>query len=167
MGIRISHVDAFTDRRFAGNPAAVCVLTEPADERWMQNVAAEMNLSETAFVRRLGPDSKFSLRWFTPRVEVDLCGHATLATAHILWEEGHLPTDKAALFETRSGLLTAERTAHGISLDFPSEPVRQRAGRGHRARDRQRRDRFPDPVRRPQSLRSLGRARDRGTGPGR
>ncbi len=123
MGIRISQVDAFTDRRFAGNPAAVCVLTEPTDDRWMQNVAAEMNLSETAFARRLLTGSKFSLRWFTPRVEVDLCGHATLATAHILWEEGHLPADEAALFETRSGLLTAERTPHGIALDFPSEPV--------------------------------------------
>ncbi len=123
MGIRISLVDAFTDRRFAGNPAAVCVLTEPADDRWMQDVAAEMNLSETAFARRLGTDSKFSLRWFTPRVEVDLCGHATLATAHVLWEEGHLPASEPALFETRSGFLTAGRTPHGIALDFPGEPV--------------------------------------------
>jgi len=123
MGIRISQVDAFTDRRFAGNPAAVCVLAEPADDRWMQNVAAEMYLSETAFARRLGTGSKFSLRWFTPSVEVDLCGHATLATAHVLWEEGHLAANENAQFETRSGLLTAERTPHGISLDFPSEPV--------------------------------------------
>jgi PhzF family phenazine biosynthesis protein len=123
MGIRISQVDAFTDRRFSGNPAAVCVLTEPADDGWMQSVASEMNLSETAFARRLGTGSKFSLRWFTPRVEVDLCGHATLAAAHILWEDGHLPTSETALFETRSGLLTAERTPHGIALDFPSEPI--------------------------------------------
>ena len=123
MGIRISQVDAFTDRRFAGNPAAVCVLSEPADERWMQDVAAEMNLSETAFARRLAGGSKFSLRWFTPVSEVDLCGHATLATAHILWEEGHLPRGEPALFETRSGLLTAQPGPDGIELDFPAEPV--------------------------------------------
>jgi PhzF family phenazine biosynthesis protein len=123
MGMRISQVDAFTDRRFAGNPAAVCVLTEPADETWMQNVALEMNLSETAFARRLASGSKFNLRWFTPRKEVDLCGHATLATAHILWEDGHLPSDEPALFETRSGLLTARRGPDGIELDFPAEPV--------------------------------------------
>jgi PhzF family phenazine biosynthesis protein len=123
MGIRISQVDAFTDRHFGGNPAAVCVLTEPADDRWMQSVAAEMNLSETAFARRLGTGSTFSLRWFTPRVEVDLCGHATLATAHVLWDEGHLPSNVPAVFETRSGLLSAERAPQGIALDFPSEPV--------------------------------------------
>ncbi len=124
MGIKISQVDAFTDRRFAGNPAAVCVLSEPADDRWMQDVAAEMNLSETAFARRLDR-TKFSLRWFTPRSEVDLCGHATLATSHILWEEGHLRPDEPALFETRSGLLTARPGPAGIELDFPSEPVAQ------------------------------------------
>ncbi len=123
MGIRISQVDAFTDRRFAGNPAAVCVLSEPAGEQWMQDVAAEMNLSETAFAWRLGSGSKFSLRWFTPRVEVNLCGHATLATAHILWEEGHLDRIEPALFETRSGVLTAQATPQGIALDFPAEPV--------------------------------------------
>lgn len=123
MGIRISQVDAFTDRRFAGNPAAVCVLAEPAEERWMQDVAAEMNLSETAFALRLGTGPKFSLRWFTPRSEVELCGHATLATAHILWEEEHLSTSAPAFFETRSGLLTARRGPSGIELDFPAEPV--------------------------------------------
>jgi PhzF family phenazine biosynthesis protein len=126
MGIRISQVDAFTDRPFAGNPAAVCVLTEPVDETWMQNVAREMNLSETAYAQRLGPGPKFSLRWFTPKNEVDLCGHATLATAHILWEEGHLPVGEPALFETRSGLLMAKGGPDGIELDFPSEPVRER-----------------------------------------
>src|SRR5271170_1810352 len=125
MGICISQVDAFTNRRFAGNPAAVCVLSEPADEGWMQNVAREMNLSETAFARRLGPGSKFNLRWFTPTKEVDLCGHATLATAHILWEEGHLPAGEPAHFETRSGLLTAQRGPEGIELDFPSEAVHE------------------------------------------
>ncbi len=123
MPIRIRQVDAFTKRRFAGNPAAVCVLAEPADERWMQDVAAEMNLSETAFARRLEDGSRFNLRWFTPVSEVDLCGHATLATAHILWEDGHLPRGEPALFETRSGLLTARPGPEGIELDFPSEPV--------------------------------------------
>jgi PhzF family phenazine biosynthesis protein len=123
MPILIRQVDAFTTRPFAGNPAAVCVLSEPADERWMQNVAAEMNLSETAFARRLPDGTKFSLRWFTPVSEVDLCGHATLATAHILWEDGHLPHGEPALFETRSGLLTARPGRDGIELDFPSEPV--------------------------------------------
>jgi PhzF family phenazine biosynthesis protein len=125
MGIRISQVDAFTNRRFAGNPAAVCVLSEPAEESWMQDVAAEMNLSETAFARRLDHGPKYNLRWFTPRKEVDLCGHATLATAHILWEEGHVPAGEPALFETRSGLLTAQSGPDGIELDFPSEPVHE------------------------------------------
>jgi PhzF family phenazine biosynthesis protein len=123
MSLRITQVDAFTDRRFSGNPAAVCVLSEPTADRWMQDVAAEMNLSETAFARRLEAGSTFNLRWFTPNSEVDLCGHATLATAHVLWEEGHLPADRAARFETRSGLLTAVRGRDGIELDFPSEPV--------------------------------------------
>jgi PhzF family phenazine biosynthesis protein len=123
MSVRISQVDAFTDRKYAGNPAAVCILSEPADERWMQDVAAEMNYSETAFAQRLGTDSLFSLRWFTPKKEVDLCGHATLATAHVLWEEGYLPANQPARFETRSGLLTAKRGSQGIELDFPSAPV--------------------------------------------
>jgi PhzF family phenazine biosynthesis protein len=123
MGIRISQVDAFTDRRFAGNPAAVCVLSEPAEDRWMQDVAAEMNISETAFARKLGTSSTFSLRWFTPKSEVDLCGHATLATAHILWEEKHLPSGEPAQFETRSGLLSACQGPIGIELDFPAEPI--------------------------------------------
>jgi PhzF family phenazine biosynthesis protein len=123
MPIRISQVDSFTNRRFAGNPAAVCVLAEPANERWMQSVAAEMNLSETAFATRLPASAKFNLRWFTPLSEVDLCGHATLATAHILWEEGHLPQGEPALFETRSGLLTAKPGPDGIEMDFPSEPM--------------------------------------------
>jgi PhzF family phenazine biosynthesis protein len=125
MGIRITQVDAFTDRRFAGNPAAVCILADPAEDRWMQDVAAEMNLSETAFARRLGTSSKFSLRWFTPKSEVDLCGHATLATAHVLWEEEHLSADEPALFETRSGPLTARLGPSGIELDFPAEPIHE------------------------------------------
>lgn len=126
MAQRITQVDAFTDRRFAGNPAAVCVLPEPGEPRWMQDVAAEMNLSETAFVHRLDGESRFHLRWFTPNTEVDLCGHATLATAHVLWEEGHTPPDQSPRFETRSGTLTARRGRHGIELDFPREAVASR-----------------------------------------
>jgi predicted PhzF superfamily epimerase YddE/YHI9 len=106
MGIRIYQVDSFTIEPFKGNPAGVCILEEPADDAWMQHVAAEMNLSETAFVRRRA-DEEFDLRWFTPAVEVELCGHATLATAHILWETRILSTDEQARFHTASGLLPA------------------------------------------------------------
>lgn len=119
MGLRIFQVDAFTDKPFAGNPAAVCVLPEPRDARWMQNVAQEMNLSETAFLHR--QTDAYNLRWFTPAVEVDLCGHATLASAHVLWEAGYLKRDEPARFSTRSGLLTAERKGEWIELDFPAE----------------------------------------------
>ncbi len=123
MAQTITQVDAFTDRRFAGNPAAVCVLDEPADPRWMQDVAAEMNLSETAFAARGTDPATFGLRWFTPTSEVDLCGHATLATAHVLWEEGHIPAGAVPRFETRSGVLSARRGPDGIELDFPAEPL--------------------------------------------
>ena len=103
--IEIYQVDAFTDKPFAGNPAAVCLLKEAADAAWMQAVAAEMNLSETAF---LVPQADgYHLRWFTPAVEVDLCGHATLASAYVLWETGNLAADAEARFHTKSGLLTA------------------------------------------------------------
>ncbi len=116
--LRILQVDAFTDRPFAGNPAAVCPLPGPADPVWMQNVAREMNLSETAF---LHPEvDGYRMRWFTPTVEVDLCGHATLAAAHVLWEEGHLSRDRQARFQTRSGLLTADRRGDWIELDLPA-----------------------------------------------
>jgi PhzF family phenazine biosynthesis protein len=108
MGQMIVQVDAFADRPFLGNPAAVCVLGGPADPAWMQDLAREMNLSETAFLHREGP--AYRLRWFTPAVEVDLCGHATLASAHVLWEDGHLAPDEPARFETRSGPLTAGST---------------------------------------------------------
>ena len=120
MSIPIIHVDAFTDRPFTGNPAAVCILPEPRDERWMQQVAEEMNLSETAFLYRKGED--FYLRWFTPTMEVDLCGHATLASAHLLWEEGHLKPERSARFHTKSGLLVAERKGAWIEMNFPAEP---------------------------------------------
>lgn len=118
--IRCWQVDAFTNRRFGGNPAAVCWLEEPAETAWMQSVAAEMNLSETAFVRQL--DQDYELRWFTPACEVDLCGHATLATAHALWWAG-VVTDAGPLrFQTRSGLLTCQRNGEFIELDFPATP---------------------------------------------
>lgn len=114
-------IDAFTDRPFAGNPAAVCLLDGPRDDRWCQQVAAEMNLAETAFLTP-HPDG-FGLRWFTPTVEVDLCGHATLASAQFLWESGRLPRGSEARFHTRSGLLTASREGDWILLDFPATPV--------------------------------------------
>jgi PhzF family phenazine biosynthesis protein len=113
-------VDAFADRAFAGNPAGVCVMDSPGDQAWMQNVAMEMNLAETAFLYPRG--DAFHLRWFTPTVEVDLCGHATLAAAHVLWENKILANDAIARFETRSGLLTARRDGSWIELDFPSTP---------------------------------------------
>ena len=121
MGQRIVIVDAFTDRPFAGNPAAVCVLSGPADDAWMRALAREMNLSETAFLHPEG--DAFRLRWFTPAVEVDLCGHATLASAHVLWEDGHIGLDEPARFQTRSGLLSASRDGDWINLDFPARPL--------------------------------------------
>ncbi|MGA7238351.1 MAG: PhzF family phenazine biosynthesis protein [Bryobacteraceae bacterium] len=117
MPIRIVTVDAFTNVPFAGNPAAVCIIQEPRPEDWLRNVARELNLSETAFL--LPRDGEFDLRWLTPAVEVDLCGHATVASAHVLWEDGHLPPGKQARFHTRSGLLTADRRGDWIELDFP------------------------------------------------
>ena len=121
MGQHIYQVDAFTKTPFAGNPAAVCVLPEPASERWMQDVAREMNLSETAFL--VGSDDGYSLRWFTPLVEVDLCGHATLASAHVLWETGEARPDETLKFHTKSGLLSAKLDDDLIELDFPATPV--------------------------------------------
>lgn len=119
----ITQVDAFTATVFSGNPAAVCLLDEPRDAVWMQSVAGEMNLSETAFLRRR-PDGAFDLRWFTPAVEVDLCGHATLAAAHVLWEQVPGSPPGELRFHTRSGLLTASRCDDWIQLDFPADPAR-------------------------------------------
>jgi PhzF family phenazine biosynthesis protein len=110
--------DAFTDRPFRGNPAAVCLLPGPRDDAWMQSLAAEMNLSETAFV--LPEGDGFRLRWLTPAVEVDLCGHATLASAHILWQERRAGESEPIRFRTRSGVLTVTRPADGIAMDFPA-----------------------------------------------
>jgi PhzF family phenazine biosynthesis protein len=119
MTVPIVQVDAFTAEPFAGNPAAVCVLPAPREERWMQAVAREMNLSETAFLVRRA-DGAFDLRWFTPVAEVELCGHATLASAHVLWSEQHLPASETARFQTRSGELRATARAPWIELDFPA-----------------------------------------------
>lgn len=123
MPQRITVVDAFTDRPFAGNPAAVCILDRPAPEAWMKDVAREMNLSETAFLHPSGEAGAFALRWLTPAVEVDLCGHATLASAHVLWEDGLLAPDAIARFSTRSGMLSAAHRGREIELDFPTLPV--------------------------------------------
>ncbi len=150
MGQKIVQVDAFTDRPFAGNPAGVCILDRPRSDAWMQHVAREMNLSETAFLLPLdgppdaggpemstpapagaaatipgtapAPATDYHLRWFTPATEVDLCGHATLASAHVLWEEGRLPPTWTVRFHTRSGLLTATSDGAWITLDFPARP---------------------------------------------
>jgi PhzF family phenazine biosynthesis protein len=121
MPVPVFQVDAFTAQAFRGNPAGVCLLTAPAAESWMQNVAAEMNLAETAFV--VAADDGFGLRWFTPTVEVDLCGHATLAAAHALWETGRLDRSTVARFDTRSGRLTATPVGDWIELDFPATPA--------------------------------------------
>jgi len=117
----ITQVDAFTSEPFKGNPAAVCLLPRPADASWMQRVAREMNLSETAFLVRRD-DGGFDLRWFTPAVEVDLCGHATLASAHVLWEQHHVAPNAPAVFHTRSGCLSAVLCDGWIEMDFPAEP---------------------------------------------
>jgi PhzF family phenazine biosynthesis protein len=123
MTIELHQVDAFTDRPFAGNPAAVCFPDAAVDEAWLQRVAAEMNLSETAFLWPAG--DAWRLRWLTPKVEVDLCGHATLAASHVLWDTGRLAKDEVARFHTRSGELRAARLADGrIELDFPATPPR-------------------------------------------
>jgi len=122
--MRMLVVDAFADRPFAGNPAGVCLLDEPADETWMQQVAKEMRHSETAFARPVGDG--FELRWFTPAVEVALCGHATLATAHALFDSGRVPRDQPIRFQTRkSGILTVRAGENGLELDFPAAPAEE------------------------------------------
>lgn len=119
--MRITQVDAFTDRPFTGNPAAVAILSDIPSESWLQDVAREMNLSETAFL--LQHEDGFDLRWFTPAAEVDLCGHATLASAHVLWEDGVMGEGQTIRFHTRSGVLTARRPERGwIEMDFPAVP---------------------------------------------
>lgn len=121
MSQKIYQVDAFTGQPFSGNPAGVCILDGPAEETWMQNVAAEMNLAETAFLYPV--EDGYNLRWFTPAVEVDLCGHATLASAFVLYETGLLGKNERATFFTKSGTLTADKLDDKIELDFPATPA--------------------------------------------
>ena len=157
----IVHVDAFTAVPFAGSPAAVCILPAARDDAWMQQVACGDEPLETAFVvPRGGAAEDFELRWFTPTVEVDLCGHATLASAHVLWETGQVDTAATARFHTRSGLLTAARRGDWIELDFPATPDEaiDCACRAHRGGGRKAALRRPQPVRLP----VRARRRDRG-----
>jgi PhzF family phenazine biosynthesis protein len=121
MALPIYVVDAFTDKPFKGNPTGVCLTSEPLEDELMQKIAQEMNLPETAFL--FPYQDGYSLRWFTPNTEVELCGHATLASAHVLWELEMLPVNLKANFYTKSGLLTAIKDGNWIQLDFPVEPV--------------------------------------------
>lgn len=130
MAVPMYVVDAFASRPFQGNPAGVCLLDEPQPEDWMQSVAAEMKHAETAFVSPRDGGG-FNLRWFTPSTEVDLCGHATLAAAHVLWEVGMLSEDEEAAFHTKSGTLTCTRHGYGIQMDFPSEPAKKESPTNH------------------------------------
>ncbi|NEQ52935.1 MAG: PhzF family phenazine biosynthesis protein [Leptolyngbya sp. SIO3F4] len=119
----VIQVDAFAKRPFAGNPAAVCVSNAPMDEALMQRIATEMNLSETAFLYPLEEEGNYSLRWFTPVAEIALCGHATLASAHVLWTEGHLAADVTVRFQTKSGELLVTQQGELLRMDFPAQPV--------------------------------------------
>jgi len=119
----IVQIDAFTSQPYAGNPAAVCLLDRAADETWMRNVAREMNLSETAFLYPI--EGGFHLRWLTPKAEVDLCGHGTLATAHLLFEDGVVRADETARFKTRSGWVSATLQQGLVELDFPVNPLEE------------------------------------------
>ena len=121
MPIEIFQVDAFTEQAFGGNPACVCLMKDQASDEWMQNVAAEMNLSETAFVWQL--DDHYHIRWFTPAAEVDLCGHATLASSHVLWDAGGLPEDSEAVFDSRSGSVNGQSQRRQHHPKFPLQPT--------------------------------------------
>jgi len=121
--LKITVVDAFTDKPFSGNPAAVCVLPEERDKTWMQQVAREMNLAETAFLL-IRPDH-VAIRWFTPAAEVDLCGHATIGSVHALWENGVLPRGQPIRFRSKSGELSASKDGDWIALDFPALPSKK------------------------------------------
>lgn len=122
-GILIWQVDAFADRPFAGNPAAACILDSYPSDQWMQNVAAEMNLSETSFIVPTHDSNSFHLRWFTPVTEVDLCGHATLAAAHTLIEQNRVDSSSPIRFQTRSGELPCSHSDSRITLNFPIAPA--------------------------------------------
>ena len=118
--MKLFTADAFADRPFSGNPAAICLLDSERPDGWLQDLAVEMNLSETAYLRKL--DDGFELRWFTPAYEVDLCGHATLASAHILWNECGVTENEIRFHTKNSGVLTATRNGDLIELDFPATP---------------------------------------------
>ncbi|HQR35361.1 MAG TPA: PhzF family phenazine biosynthesis protein [Blastocatellia bacterium] len=120
MEIPLLQIDAFASQAFKGNPAAVCLLESAKPADWMQNVGAEMNLAETAFVVPRAEEGKYDLRWFTPAIEIPLCGHATLASAHALWETGRLAETKEARFHTMSGELICRRAGKQIEMDFPA-----------------------------------------------
>ncbi len=120
--LEIVTVDAFASQPFTGNPAAVCYTPEPLETDLMQAIAGELNLSETAFIHPT-PNGSYHLRWFTPTTEVDLCGHATMAAAHVMWERGIAPNNKSILFNTRSGVLEIDHGGELISMNFPAEPV--------------------------------------------
>jgi len=124
--MNLFQVDAFTDQPFKGNPAGVCLLGMPKPESWMLSVAREMNLSETAFLFPQGKTS-YNLRWFTPATEVSLCGHATLASAHVIWEEKLLPSTEMVTFMTKSGDLSARRAGDAIEMSFPARQVQPAA----------------------------------------
>lgn len=158
--IRVLQVDAFTDRPFAGNPAAVCLLEDKRDAAWMQAVAAEMNLSETAFVRPLADGHE--LRWFTPAIEVELCGHATLASAHALWSESVVDAGTPIRFHTKSGVLTwhAKRRLDRTRFSRDSRRAGRRSSRG--ASRCSRRHSF---LCRPVEVRQVRASRIRGGGP--
>jgi PhzF family phenazine biosynthesis protein len=120
MTVPIYHVDAFAKRSGEGNPAAICFPGGEQSSSWMQTVAAEMNLSETAFVREI--QNGYELRWFTPAIEVDLCGHATLAAAHVMWTEGMVASGEPITFHTRGGVLRCRQSLEFIEMDFPATP---------------------------------------------
>lgn len=123
MSLPFFQIDSFTSKAFSGNPAAVVLLDNERSDTWLQSVAMENNLSETAFVLPSTAAQTWRLRWFTPTTEVDLCGHATLAAAHALWESETAPSDQPITFETRSGPLTVKRQRSQIQMDFPVTPV--------------------------------------------
>jgi PhzF family phenazine biosynthesis protein len=120
MSLTLFHVDAFTHTPFTGNAAAVCILDGPREDAWLQQVASEMNLAATTFL--YPQEDGYNLRWFSAKVELELCGHGTLASAHILWEQGYLASDAQARFSTRGGFLTAKQDGDWIELNFPAKP---------------------------------------------
>jgi PhzF family phenazine biosynthesis protein len=123
MPVSLTWVDAFTDRPFAGNPAGVCLLEEPLPDSTMQSLAAELGIAETAFVIPAAAPGTFGLRWFSPLVEIDLCGHATLAAAHALRAHHVIDGTTPVTFDTRSGALRAAFAGDRIELDFPAEAL--------------------------------------------